>query len=240
MALQFATENLVVVVAGCSGSGKSTVANLILLNSPFTCRFVFDPSGEYSTRFGIRAVSTAAEIVAAIPTGWVIFDPTVLFPSSDIAGTEASQTAFEKFCEMAWIHSRRIPGQKILLADEIWKFCTPNKMPVPLMAIVQNGRKNGLGLLATTQKPNKMNETIIGESTEFISFRLEGRNLLKALEDNMETFPARELPGLLLEDKRRSHCVAQNRRSGCVYRYQLDFTTGKLSRLRERVTGGAA
>lgn len=234
MALQYANENLVIVVAGCSGSGKSTVANMIMINSDFTCRFIFDPSGEYAERFQRRPCYTAAEIKAAIPTGWVIINPTFLFPGSDIAGTEASQVAFEKTCEMVWLLSRDIRGQKILLADEIWKFCTPNFMPVALMAIVQNGRKNGIGLLATTQKPNKMNETIIGESTEFISFRLEGRNLLKSLEDNMETFPTRDLPGLLLQDKVRSHCIAQNRRSGVMRRYELDFQTGKLHRLQQR------
>lgn len=232
MALQFANENLVIVVSGCSGSGKSTVANLILINCDFSVRFVFDPSGEYAARFQRRPCQTAAELNASIATGWVIFDPTLIFPGSDIAGTEASQLAFEKFCEFAWLKSRDLPAQKILLADEIWKFCSPNKMPIPLMAIVQNGRKNGLGLLATTQKPNRMNETIIGESTEFISFRLEGRNLLKSVEENMETFPARELPALLLVDKQRAHCLAQNRRSGCVLRYELDFKSGKLSRLR--------
>jgi hypothetical protein len=231
VSLQYANENLVIVVAGCSGSGKSTVANLILINGDFTCRFIFDPSGEYAERFNRRAATTAAEILAAVPTGWVIINPTFLFPGSDIAGTPASQTAFEKCCEMVWILSRKIRGQKIFLADEIWKFCSPNFIPVPLMAIIQNGRKNGIGLLATTQKPNRMNETIIGECTEFIGFRLEGRNLLKAVEENMETFPARDLPGLLLADKMRAHCIAQNRRSGCVRRYELDFPTGKLRRL---------
>jgi hypothetical protein len=231
VSLQYANENLVIVVAGCSGSGKSTVANLILLNTDFSCRFVYDPSGEYAERFGMRPCRTAAEVEASIPTGWVIYDPTFYFPGSDIAGTEAAEKSFNAFCEAVWVKSRGLRGQKILLADEIWKFCSPNFMPVPLMAIIQNGRKHGIGLLATTQKPNKMNETIIGEATEFISFRLEGRLLLQSLERNMETFPVRDLPALLLEDKRRSHCIAQNRRSGVARRYEMDFTAGKLRRL---------
>ena len=103
---------------------------------------------------------------------------------------------------------------------------------MPLAAIIQNGRKNGIGLLATTQKPNKLNETILGEATEFIGFKLEGRNLLKSLEDNMESFPTRDLPGLILHDNFRSQCLAQNRRSGCVRRYELDLVTLKLKRVR--------
>ena len=220
------------VMTGCSGSGKSTIAIGYLLNENFSCRFLFDPSGEYAERLQRRAATNPAELLASIATGYVIFNPCVMFPGADIAGTEASQKAFTSFCEWAWIQSRKIPGQKILLADEIWQFCTPNQIPISLRAIVQNGRKAGLGLLATTQKPNKMNETIIGEATEFIGFRLEGRLLLKSLEDNFDgTFPVRDLPDLVLVDKVRSQCIAQNRRSKCIRRYELDFVSGKLRRL---------
>lgn len=231
VSLQLANSNLVIVVAGRSGTGKSTVANLIVLNSGFSCVFIFDPEGEYAGRFQRRACQTVAELNAAIATGWVIFDSTFLFPGSDIAETEQSQAAFKNFCEWVWTKAPAINGQKILVADEIWKFCTPNFIPLSLRAIVQNGRKRGIGLLATSQKPNKMNETIIGEATEFIGFRLEGRNLLKCLEENMETFPVADLSSLLYVEKVKAHCIAQNRISGVQRRYELDFKTGKLRRL---------
>jgi hypothetical protein len=232
MALQFGNVNEVIVVAGRSGSGKSTVANIFLLNEPLTCRFIFDPEGEFAERLGHRACQTLDELAAAIATGWVIFNPTFLFPGSDVAQTETSQRAFESFCGWVWRNAVNIPGRKILLADEIWKFCKPNFIPVCLRAIVQNGRKRGIGLLATTQTPNFMHETIIREATEFIGFRLEGRNLLKFLEDNMNNFPVSELPTLLFEERRRARCIAQNRLSGVAWRYELNHQTGKLSRLR--------
>jgi hypothetical protein len=221
--LQFANENLVLVVAGCSGSGKSTVAICYLLNAKLTCRFIFDPSGEYAIRFQQRACTTPEELNAAIGTGWVIFDPATLFPGDNV-------TAFKMFCEWAWTMSRDLPGQKILFADEIWQFCSPNAIPQPLAAICQNGRKNGIGLLVTTQRPNRMNEAIIGEATEFIGFRLVGSNKLDYLARNLDEFPVCDLPGLLLIDKVRSQCIAQNLRTGGVRRYELDFVTGKLKR----------
>jgi len=224
MSLQFANENFVLVVAGCSGSGKSTVAICYLLNAPLTCRFIFDPRDEYAPRFQRRACTTAAELHASIVTGWVIFNPTTMFPGDEITG-------FNKFCEWAWTVSRDIPGKKVLFADEVWKFCNPNSIPLTLSAIVQDGRKNGIGLLATTQRPNRMNEAVIGEATEFIGFRLVGKNKLDYLARNLDEFPVNELPGLVLQDKVRSQCIAQNLRTGGVRRYELDFVSGKLKRL---------
>lgn len=224
MALQFANENLVVIVAGCSGSGKSTVANCWLLNAKLSCRFIFDPRCEYAQRFQRRPATNAAELRAAISTGWVIFNPNTMFPGAPV-------TAFEKFCEWSWTMSEQLAGQKILFADEVWKFCNPNKIPLALASIVQDGRKNGIGLLATTQRPNRMNEALIGEATEFIGFRLVGRNKLGYLEENLDEFPVAELPKLLLLDKVRSQFIAQNLRSGGIRRYELDFVTGKTRRL---------
>src|SRR5882724_7354407 len=155
--LQLKNKNLVWIVVGASGSGKSSYAVLLLGNGKFTCRFIFDPSGEYAQRFQRRACRVPAELRAAIATGWVIFDPHTMFPGDP-------QTAFEKFCEWAWTMSGQLPGQKILFADEVWKVCSPNLLPKTLAQIIQDGRKFGIGLLATTQRPNRLNETIIAEA----------------------------------------------------------------------------
>ncbi len=223
MTLQLANQNLVVVVAGCSGSGKSTFVICYLLNGKFTCRFIFDASGEYAERFKIRPCRTVAELNAAVTTGWVIFDPHFLFPGQP-------EKAFQNFCEWAWTISRGLSGQKILFADEVWKYCSPNAIPRTLALIVQDGRKHGIGLVCSTQRPNRMNEAIIGEATEFVGYRLTGTNKLDYLRRNLDEFPVDELPALRLVDKVESHFLAQNLRTGGIRRYVLDFVTGKTRR----------
>ena len=224
MSLQYANENLVLVIAGCSGSGKSTIAVRYLNNARLTCRFIFDPSGEYAQKFERRACATGAELNAAIGTGWVIFDPHTVFPGEP-------EKAFTMFCEWAWTVSRKLRGQKILFADEVWKYCNPNAIPRNLALIVQDGRKHGIGLICTTQRPNRMNEAITGEATEFIGFRLVGENKLAYLERNLDEFPVRDLPRLHLVDKVRSQFIAQNLRSGGLRRYELDFRTWKIRKM---------
>jgi len=211
MALQFANQNFVLVIAGCSGSGKSTFAIRYLLNAKLTCRFIFDASGEYAEKFQRRPCSTGAELNAATGTGWVIFDPHTLFPGEP-------EKAFAMFCEWAWTVSRQLSGQKIVFADEVWKYCNPNTIPKNLALIVQDGRKHGIGLIVTTQRPNRLNEAIMGEATEFVGFRMVGENKLAYLEKNCDEYPVGELPKLPM-----LHYIAQNLRTGGTSRGVLKF-----------------
>ena len=121
-----------------------------------------------------------------------------------------------------------IAGQKIVFVDEIWRCCSPSHLPASLANIIQDGRKNGVGLLATTQVPHRMNESMIGESTELVSFRLEGRNKLKFIEDNADEFPVTELAGLLLIEK-VSSLRGDEHGGRAVRRYELDHKNGKTA-----------
>ncbi len=209
--LQFKNKNRVVLVVGKSGSGKSSYAVNYLGNAKFTVRFIFDPRHEYAERFQRRACRVAAELSAAIATGWVIFDPHVLFPGDP-------QRAFEMFCEWAWTVSEKLPGQKILFADEVWKHCSPNHLPRPLAMILMDGRKNGIGMLLTTHSPNRLNAAITGEATEIVGFALTGELKIGYLEKNCDEFPASELTQLP-----PLHYIAQNCESGGLRRGVLRF-----------------
>jgi len=209
--MQFLNKNLVIVVVGCSNSGKSTFAIRYLEHGKFSCRFIFDPSGEYAEKFKRRPCTTPDELTASIPTGWVIFDPHGLFPGDPME-------AFANFCEWAWHRSAGFPGQKILFADEVWRFCSPNLIPKPLAQIIQDGRKKGIGLIATTQRPNRLNESLIAEATELVGFRLTGVNAIEFLRRNCPEFPIDELPALPL-----LHYTAQNLQSGGLLRGILKF-----------------
>ncbi len=209
--LQFHNKNLCVIVVGCSGSGKSSYTIRYLANGKFNCRFIFDPSGEYAEKFKRRACTTANELRASIATGWVIFDPHTLFPGTP-------EKAFEMFCEWAWTMSAGFSGQKILFADEVWKFCSPNLVPKPLAQIVQDGRKKGIGLIATTQRPNRLNESLIAEATELVGFRLVGDNAIDYLRKNCPEFPGDDLSKLPM-----LHYIAQNLQSGGMVRGVIKF-----------------
>lgn len=206
MALQFGNRSRCIVVVGCSGSGKSSFVIRYLLNAPLFCRFIFDPRGEYAARFKRRAATLPAELAAQIATGWVIFDPHVMYPTG--AG-DNYQKAFEDFCQWVFVMSGTLPGQKMLFVDEMWRHCSPNKIPLALATIVQDGRKNGVGLITSTQRPNRLNEAILTECTEGVYFRMRGENARESLAAIDDDFPFEEvltLPTL--------HFIAHNLDSG--------------------------
>jgi hypothetical protein len=140
-----------------TGSGKTTFAIRYLLNVPAACRFVFDDMGQVAARLKRPQAGTAAELESALGSKWVIFNPHRMFPGDVTA-------AFAFFCQWAFDASRRGPGKKVFVADEVWRFCSPQAIPRELAVIAQMGRAENLELVTATQLPHKVNASITGQS----------------------------------------------------------------------------
>lgn len=175
--LQLQNRRSVTLICGVSGSGKSTFALRYLVNvQDVACRFLFDPDGEASNRLRLPAAATAAELEQDLESGWVVYDPHAMFPGD-------MPSAFRFFCEWAYTVAGRGPGRKILLADEVWKYCSPLNIPQELALCIQTGRKRGLELIFCTQRPNRLNEAITNEASELVCFRLQGENAIRTVQN---------------------------------------------------------
>ena len=163
-------------IVGMTGSGKSTFAYSYLLNAPAACRFVFDDLGRAATRLRITPSTTAVELEKALATQWVIFNPHRMFPG------EVKQ-AFRWFCQWVYDCSRRGPGKKLFLVDEIWQHQDNFQVPKELALCVQTGREENLELVSATQLPHKIHASLIGQSTELVCFRLQERLALDCIND---------------------------------------------------------
>ena len=153
------------LVVGMTGSGKSTFAYRYLINTPAACRFCFDDLGRAATRLKIAPVYTAAECEKALESRWVIYNPSRMFPGDN-------KSAFRWFCHWVYNVSRRGPGKKLLLVDEVWQWQNNLEMPRELAVVVQTGREENLELVCATQLPHKVNATVTGQATELVCFRL--------------------------------------------------------------------
>ena len=173
--LQFDASRTVTVIAGRSGSGKSTFAIKYLLNAPdLACRFVFDPRGEFAARLALRPATTCRSLEESLASRWVLFYPNRMFPGK-------TTDAFRFFCKWVFTVCERGRGRKVLVVDEVWKYCTPLEIPLELAECVQEGRKVELDLIFCTQRPNRLNEAITNEVTEAVCFALGGPNAIKTM-----------------------------------------------------------
>ena len=196
-------------VFGAGETGKTSFVIRYLLNAKnVSCRFIFDPDGEFSARLKLPPCATPYEMEIGIRRGWLIFDPTELYGGD----TEAALAAF---CELAMTFSAALPGRKIFVVDEVWRHCSPRSLPPELLAVVKTGRKVSLQSVFITQEPRELNETLLAEGTEFVCFRLQGLNSLGKLADY--GFPGQEL----LPTLPRGELIGWNKQSGGVRRGKL-------------------
>lgn len=166
MRLQIEGRRNVTICAGCGNTGKSTFALRYLVNAKLAARFVFDPEGEYAQRLGLASAGDGYALGLALLRGWIIFDPHPMF-------TGRMEEAFSFFCDWSFEMASRLPGPKVLVVDEVWKYCSPQAIPQHLANVCQTGRKRGLALMVNTQLPHKLNGSILNEVSEFVAFRLQ-------------------------------------------------------------------
>ncbi len=174
----------VTVCTGVSGFGKSTINLRWLVNADLSVRFLFDPDagefnpdcGEYADRLGLEPAHDLHTLNLSLCRGWVAFDPHTLFPGR-------MQEAFQFFCEWAWECSAKIPGNKVIVIDEAWNYCSPQTIPRELQTICQSGRKRGLHCWLNTQEPHRLNGTILGGVSEMICFRLQHTRALEVVAE---------------------------------------------------------
>ena len=173
------------IAAGVSRSGKTSFgARYIVAERDFTCRFIFDAEfaedapdeTEFAHRLGLTPAEDWSECAAAVDDGFVVFDPHTLYP-----GRMAE--AFSDFCAWSFETAKRLPGRKVIVLDEAWKYCSPHSIPLSLATIVQTGSKRGLETIFSTQRPNKLNESITNEWTECVCFTLDGEKALDWVVD---------------------------------------------------------
>jgi len=172
--MDFTLEPQNTLVVGMTGSGKTTFVNRLLLNSKPACRFIFDDLNRMWPRLKLKPCYTAKDCEDALPTRWVAFQPLRMFPGD-------TKAALRWFCHWVFNCAQRGPGEKMVCIPEVWRHCTEDSIPVELALIAQAGRELGTHLIVDTQRPEQVNPSITGASTELVCFKLISPESLRAV-----------------------------------------------------------
>jgi hypothetical protein len=182
--MQLGSKRAVTIIAGLSSYGKNTFMSRFLLNADLSARYIFDPDpgefnpdlGEFAHRFSLDPTQDPYELALHLCRGWICFDPHLMF-----RGRPGDGLNF--FCEWAYEKSFELPGEKAIVVDEIWKYCSPHKIPEGIQTAALSGRKPHVQLYCLTQEPNRLNNTLKSAASEIVCFRLQGTPALDYAEE---------------------------------------------------------
>lgn len=167
------------LITGKSGSGKSTYFTeyvLSVFNQPYSRICCYDHQGEFAARTGIAPCFTPEQMAEAWQTGWVIFDPSVLFPGQVIE-------AWNFFCEWTFERALHSPAElKLLAVDELQIFSSTSDLSWEQSLVVETGRKYGLDFCGICQQMNLIHNRMRNQLTEIVTFAQTDPYILKDLE----------------------------------------------------------
>lgn len=153
----------VVAVFGSQGSGKTTWTSSYIANHRARLRFLFDPEHEFSVRFRLRPARTPKGLDEALATGWVCYQPEVMFPHDDAAGLEFFADWALRVCE-------QVGGTKLFAFDEAQRYLSPAVTPPCLRTVVNRGRRRGLDCVFISRSPMECGPKMRREITEVVTF----------------------------------------------------------------------
>jgi hypothetical protein len=175
-----------ILVSGNAGSGKSTFATAVLLNSRQTYKFIFDQEGESQLRLGFAPAHDAEGLAGQLAQGWVIFDPWEMFPDD-------LDQAFDWFCSWCFdvkeamnqedADAGRPFSTALFFVDELQNLVETHQVPRGLRAILERGRRQGIDTLLVTQQPNVIHNRTRNQITEIVAFSQVDQNAVDFLED---------------------------------------------------------
>ena len=152
-------------IFGASGTGKTTYALKFVTHAQARTVFLFDAEGEFSQRLQVAPARTVYELDQAIASGWVCFDPHIMFPGE-------LESALEYFSKLTLRAAAMLPGRKLFVVDELGQYVGGSTIPKPLKKLVQSGRRSGVDGVFMAQQPNDLHNTIRCQLSEVVCFQL--------------------------------------------------------------------
>jgi len=159
------------IVAGIGGSGKTTFTFRYLANARLDYRFVFDHTGQYAAAFGIAPQQDMFDLAIGLIRGWVVFDPSKIWSGR-------GQEGFAWFAGWAFERAKELPGRKVFVVEEGWKFLTPRRHPVEVEQWTCEARNYGGAAWFNVQRPGKLPEFVRSECSELVCFHLDEEDTL--------------------------------------------------------------
>lgn len=166
-----------VLIAGNSGSGKTTYAERYIIGSHHPRVFLFDHQGEFTERLHLPPVLSFDRIRPRAETERLVcYDYSQEHPGR-------LEECFDGFCDEVFdisrYHLEPMKFDCLMVCDEVQKCSSNANCPKPLKNILQTGRRFGVDSCCITQQPNRIHNEQREQVTELVLFNLMDENSLK-------------------------------------------------------------
>ncbi|HTB83642.1 MAG TPA: ATP-binding protein [Candidatus Sulfotelmatobacter sp.] len=155
-----------VLVAGISGTGKTTLLEKLLKRERARWTFIYDhKNGDFARRYGVRPCFTVDELERAVARGGLV----IYNPSRDFAGEK--ERGFDFFASWYWEIGQEIRGKKNFVADELQSLVDVYSKPDGLLKILDEGRTYQMDCFFAAAAVNGINNQVRKQITEIFAFR---------------------------------------------------------------------
>lgn len=180
-------DGRLIVVGGASRSGKTAYVKKAVAKARRI--FAWDPEAQWCELPGWRRVTTKAELLKAAQS------PGAAKIAYVAGGDLAAEFGFWAGCVM---YSTRYVDPTSAIAEELADVSTPGKAPSNWGILLRRGLKRGGDIYAISQRWQEADKTAIGNASEFILFRQNGKKAARYLADQTGV-PEESIPKLPLE-----------------------------------------
>ena len=155
-------DGKIVLSAGASGSGKTSIIHNIINQEKPKRLLVWDSDSQLSDLFGAEKIEEDIKQL-----GTRLIDEKSNFKTGFVSGN--LKPDFAKFCTLAFHLGKMAP--LTVIVEELADVTTPAKAPESWGVLLRRGRKYGISTYAVTQRIQEIDKTIVGNMAQFMVFQ---------------------------------------------------------------------
>lgn len=206
-----------ILIGGKSGSGKTTYLIRYVQNSSFGRYWIFDHKHEFQNRLGLTTCYSLEEIGEKFAEGK---EPRLSYHHSQEFPGDV-ESAFQAFCELAYELCKSLESEKdgsagnsLFVCDEINRFTSATDLGFGFKQLIEDGRLQGLDLVATSHAANQISNRLRLQLTEIVALETHDVRPLMFLKES--GFDPDEVANLVTGEFICKNCDTE------------EFTRGKL------------
>ena len=175
------------LIVGQTGMGKTALVTWILQRIPVAPIFIYDTKIEPKfTKLPASKVAVTVEDAQALVDDETV-DYIVVRPPDEILGEP------KLLDDYLWYHYQNFHGCPAYI-DEGVTFMRGDRALRGMLSLMQRGRSKGITTIVSSQRPKRIDRSIITEASKVVSLRLGDKDDRKRLSDVIPNFHELPLP----------------------------------------------